>query len=126
MAKELAQANALEHRVPLPHVFWDGDTRMAWVATSWRELHDRGWNQRIQRLMVFGNLALGLGVDPRDRSGPDACPFTARSWHFVDRHAERFERHPRMAVIVNAWRTRAPGDRAATLDTAERYRDELP
>ena len=184
---ELAQANALEHHAPVPRAFWDGDTRMACLATSWRELHARGWNHHIQRLMVFGNLALGLGVDPRkltawfsamyvdalewvmvpnvmamsqyadggaitskpyvsggaylqrmsdyctrcpfdpkSRSGPDACPFTALYWHFVDRHGERFERHPRMAVIVKAWRKREPEDRAATLDTAERYRDQLP
>ncbi len=183
----LASANELGHHAPLPQAYWDGDTRMACLATSWRELHEHGWNHHIQRLMVFGNLALGLGVDPveltdwfsamyvdaldwvmvpnvmamsqyadgggitskpylsggayvdrmssycarcpfdpKRRSGADACPFTALYWHFVDRHAERFERHPRMAVIVRSWRQRAPDDRAATLATAERYRERLP
>jgi deoxyribodipyrimidine photolyase-related protein len=183
----LASANALGHRVPLPRAYWDGETRMACFATSWRELHAHGWNHHIQRLMVFGNLALGLGVDPveltdwfsamyvdaldwvmvpnvmamsqyadgggittkpylsggayidrmsdycrrcpfdpRQRSGEDACPFTALYWDFVERHAERFERHPRMAVIVRSWRQRDAGDRAATLATAGRYRERLP
>ena len=183
----LAAANALGHHAPLPSAYWDGATRMACVATSWAELRDHGWNHHIQRLMVFGNLALGLGVepgelnawftamyvdaldwvmvpnvmamsqyadgggittkpylsggayldrmsdyctrcpfDPKQRSGEHACPFTALYWDFVDRHAERFEKHPRMAVIVRSWRQRATDDRAATLATAQRYRERLP
>ena len=42
--------------------------------------------------------------DPRRRLGPDACPFTAGYWAFLDRHADRFAASPRMARQVSAAR----------------------
>lgn len=34
---------------------------------------------------------------------PDSCPLNALYWHFIDRHRERFESHPRMAMIYRSW-----------------------
>lgn len=62
----LAHANALDHHGPVPAAFWSGRTRMACLADAWQGLHDHGWNHHIERLMVFGNLALSLGTDPAE------------------------------------------------------------
>ena len=73
----LANANELGHDGPVPEAFWTGRTRMACVADAWQGLHERGWNHHIERLMVFGNLALSLGTDPRALT----AWFTA---HYID------------------------------------------
>lgn len=54
------------------------------------------------------------------RSGETACPFNALYWHFLDRHRDRFARHPRMAVIYRGWDKRPEVEREAILATARR------
>ncbi|MDF1522497.1 MAG: cryptochrome/photolyase family protein [Trueperaceae bacterium] len=184
---ELERANALAHHAPLPDAYGTGATRMACFADAWANLDERGWSHHIQRLMVFGNLALGLGVDPIEltawftslhvdaqdwvmvpnvmgmsqhadgggmttkpyvsggaylnrmgdhcrrcpfdpgsRIGPTACPFTVGYWDFVDRHQERFARHPRMAVAVKAWRAHDAAEQAAVRARTSELRERLP
>jgi len=46
------------------------------------------------------DLCSGCEYRPQIRVGDKACPFTAGYWAFLDKHRERFERHPRMAQAV--------------------------
>ncbi len=57
--------NALEATADLPAAFWDGETDMRCLSDSIAGLRETGYAHHIQRLMVFGNLAMLLGVDPR-------------------------------------------------------------
>ena len=57
--------NHLAATRPVPPAFTgDSPTQMACVSNAVRHLHDHGYTHHIERLMVFGNLALTAGVDP--------------------------------------------------------------
>lgn len=58
------QRNALDHQLPLPHWFWNGDTRMRCLQLSIRQSLQTAHAHHIQRLMVIGNFSLLAGLDP--------------------------------------------------------------
>lgn len=60
-------SNALDAHQPLPDWFRDLDSEAVQarcLRTALAEVHDRGWNHHILRLMVLGNWALQHGWDP--------------------------------------------------------------
>ena len=59
-----AEKNALENYNPLPEFFWTGKTRMNCVKSSIEQSLEESYAHHIQRLMVIGNIALLLQVDP--------------------------------------------------------------
>jgi deoxyribodipyrimidine photolyase-related protein len=61
-----ADMNALDAELPMPAFMWTGETELNCVRQSAAYLVDRAYAHHIQRLMVFGLLALLLGVRPHD------------------------------------------------------------
>lgn len=58
------QLNELEASEPVPEFFWNGETDMACMADSMRNVIDHGYAHHIQRLMVLGLFSQLAGVDP--------------------------------------------------------------
>ncbi len=56
--------NVLNASRPLPHYFWDGDTKMNCVRHAVGQSLNHGYAHHIQRLMVTGNFAIMAGLDP--------------------------------------------------------------
>lgn len=61
---EYGLRNALDAQGKLPWFYWSGETDMACVADTVTSALDHAYAHHIQRLMVTGNLAMLLGVDP--------------------------------------------------------------
>jgi deoxyribodipyrimidine photolyase-related protein len=61
---EYGLRNALGADRQLPWFFWSGQTDMACVADTVETTRTNAYAHHIQRLMVTGNLAMLLGVDP--------------------------------------------------------------
>lgn len=60
--------------------------------------------------------------DPAQRTGDAACPFTTLYWDFLQRHAQRFEAHPRMQAQVRNLARWSAGERQAIADRAAAIR----
>ncbi len=57
--------NFLDHQLPVPRFFWDGDTDMNCVRNTMQGILANGYAHHIQRLMVMGLFAQLYGVHPR-------------------------------------------------------------
>ncbi|MDZ4393359.1 cryptochrome/photolyase family protein [Cypionkella sp.] len=56
--------NALNHKAPLPAVYWGGKTKMACMKAAVAQTRDLAYAHHIQRLMITGNFALLAGIGP--------------------------------------------------------------
>lgn len=56
--------NALDQQSPLPDFYWTAETRMSCVRAVIEQTRDEAYAHHIQRLMITGNLAMLLGVNP--------------------------------------------------------------
>ena len=55
------------------------------------------------------------------KTGPDACPFNALYWHFLDRNTDRLSRNPRLAQPYATWRRMDADKRSEYLASAEAF-----
>jgi deoxyribodipyrimidine photolyase-related protein len=61
---EYANRNFLNAHLPLPKLYWSGDTDMNCLRDVITQTLDYGYAHHIQRLMITGLFALLVGVDP--------------------------------------------------------------
>jgi deoxyribodipyrimidine photolyase-related protein len=59
------------------------------------------------------------------KTGPDACPFNALYWHFLDRNADKLGRNPRLANPYATWRRMSEDKRVEYLASAEAFLQQL-
>jgi deoxyribodipyrimidine photolyase-related protein len=74
-------------------------------------------------LSKMSDYCVGCRYKPGVKSGPDACPFNLLYWDFIARHADRWRKNPRLAVMVQSWEKRSTGERAQVRREAERFLD---
>jgi deoxyribodipyrimidine photolyase-related protein len=75
----------------------------------------------------MSNYCKDCAYDVKAKTGEMACPFNLLYWQFIERHRDRFEGNPRMAVIYRNWDARDPEERDQILreaDTLVRRLDE--
>ncbi|NBD19282.1 cryptochrome/photolyase family protein [Aquabacterium fontiphilum] len=69
----------------------------------------------IQRM---SNHCRGCRYDPKQRSGPDACPYTALYWDFLARHEAELAASPRTALMVRNLQRLSADEKRAVHETA--------
>ncbi|MGF1660338.1 MAG: cryptochrome/photolyase family protein [Rubrimonas sp.] len=63
--------------------------------------------------------------DPKQATGPKACPFTTLYWDFLDRRAARFRGNMRMKMQLANLDRKSPEDRAAIRRAADALRERI-
>jgi len=61
---DYAELNFFDHQAKLPDWYWTGDTQMKCLSHAISQSLEYAYAHHIQRLMVTGNFALLLGVNP--------------------------------------------------------------
>ncbi len=59
--------------------------------------------------------------NPKQKSGPDACPFGYLYWAFLGRNEARLRGNPRLGMIYRSWDKMSEADRKQLLDRAEQF-----
>lgn len=62
---DYVEQNYFGHSRSLPEFYWTGETRMACLAASIQQTIEESYAHHIQRLMITGNFAMLIGVDPK-------------------------------------------------------------
>jgi len=63
--------------------------------------------------------------DPKARTGPRACPWTALYWDFIARHGEDWANNPRMSLPLRSWNAKPAAERSALRAAAAAHLAQL-
>ena len=73
----------------------------------------------------MSNYCGGCRFNPKKAIGDDACPVTTLYWDFLDRHADRFRGHRRMALQVKNIDRKSVEDRQAIRERAAKLKERV-
>ena len=73
----------------------------------------------------MSNYCGSCKYDVKKKTGDDACPFNVLYWDFMARHRERFEKHPRMAMMIRNLDRMNAGELVQIRRAATVFRDSL-
>jgi len=73
----------------------------------------------------MSNACKGCRFDPKQATGPDACPFTTLYWDFLARHQKLLAKNPRLTMQLKNVGRRDAAEMRAIRRQAEAFRDGL-
>jgi deoxyribodipyrimidine photolyase-related protein len=85
-------------------------------------LASKPYNGAASYINKMSNYCGGCPYDPKDRTGPLACPFNALYWDFWLRHRQRFLNNPRIGMAVRQAANMSPAEQKAVVLKANTLR----
>ncbi len=73
----------------------------------------------------MGDHCVQCAYDPKQKTGPRACPFNALYWEFFVRHRERLQGNHRIGMTYRTWDKMAPEAQQQLLEQASWVREHL-
>jgi deoxyribodipyrimidine photolyase-related protein len=73
----------------------------------------------------MSNYCTGCRYDPKQKTGPRACPFTTLYWNFIDRHEAELAANPRTVLMARNVARLDAGARAAIREAAGNILDTI-
>ena len=73
----------------------------------------------------MGDHCVQCAYDPKQKTGPRACPFNALYWEFFVRHRERLQGNHRIGMTYRTWDKMAPEAQQQLLEQASWIREHL-
>jgi deoxyribodipyrimidine photolyase-related protein len=71
-----------------------------------------------------GNHCAQCQFDPKQTTGPKACPYNSLYWHFIDQNLASLSTNPRMSLITSQWKKRDPEQKQSITGWAEHVLDQ--
>lgn len=72
----------------------------------------------------MSNYCEGCRFNPKEKTGPNACPFNYLYWNFYDTHGDRFLKNQRTSFPVQTWKKRPLEEKNRVRSDAARFLDE--
>lgn len=69
----------------------------------------------------MSNYCQNCQFNVKEKTGPSACPFNYLYWHFIDQHADKLAKNPRMALIYKAYDKLSDIQKVAIKQSAETF-----